>query len=188
VKLTGAQILDWLEYAARVFNTIDPAVHTPQALLNRRIPTYNFDIISGLTYAIDVTQPPRPGANGAPAGQAGRIHGLSFEGQPIDPGREFAVVTNSYRADGGGHVPALAHANIILRAPDTNRDAVLRYLRAHDTVPVSGGTPWKFAPAGGAAAYFDTGKPAATRTADVPGLVLMGDGEPGYLRAGIKLV
>jgi hypothetical protein len=36
----------------------------------------------------------------------------------------------------GGHFPALVGAKIILRAPDENRDAIMRYFKANDAVAV----------------------------------------------------
>ena len=122
VKATGAQIIGWLEWAARIFNTVDPSAGQPQALVNTRMPSYNFDTIAGLTYAIDVTKPSRAHCR------------CMLQGEPIGLDREFAVVTNSYRADGGGDFAALAHAQVILRAPDSNRDAVFRYFKASQTV------------------------------------------------------
>ncbi|MGB7915975.1 MAG: hypothetical protein WCF79_11885, partial [Rhodomicrobium sp.] len=56
--------------------------------------------------------------------------------------------TNSYRADGGGDFAALAHAQVILRAPDTNREAILRYFKASQTVTAPGTSPWTFAKTG----------------------------------------
>ena len=187
VKLTGAQILEWLEFAARVFNTIDPSAAGPQPLIDKRVPSYNFDTISGLSYRIDVTRPPRY-AGAAVNTETRRIVDLRFEGQPIDLTREFAVITNNYRADGGGSVPALVNATILLRAPDTNRDAVLGYFRATPTVNVPRETPWSFAPTGRpAAVFFDTGKASGAHVADVPGLAAIGEGEPGYARVGLTL-
>jgi 2',3'-cyclic-nucleotide 2'-phosphodiesterase / 3'-nucleotidase len=186
VKLTGAQIVDWLEYAARAFNTIDPTVAAEQALVDKRVPSYNFDIISGLSYRIDVTHPQRY-SGGTVNKDAHRILDVRFDGEPIDPAREFAVVTNSYRADGGGSVPALVGATILLRAPDTNKDVVLRHFRSTPTVAVPDQSPWTFAPIGKAVAvYFDTGLAAAKHLAEVPGLNL-DDGEPGYARAHLTL-
>ncbi len=58
VKIDGATLKAWLERAAERFNRIDPAKREPQDLVNRKFPSYNFDVIQGgLTYAIDVTQP-----------------------------------------------------------------------------------------------------------------------------------
>ncbi len=176
VKATGAQIVDWLECAARIFNTIDPSEGQPQALVNMRMPSYDFDMIAGLTYAIDVTKP------------SGRIADVRFLGAPVGLDREFAVVTNSYRADGGGDFGALAHTQVILRAPDTNRDAVLRYFKASQTVTAPGAFPWTFAKTGRAAAvYFDTSKAAEPLVAGFAGMSLLGDGDPGYTRVGMTL-
>ena len=188
VKVTGAEILEWLEYAARVFNTIDPSAQEPQALVNKHVPSYTFDIFAGLTYTVDVTKPPRYEAHGTLNEASRRIGNLRFEGEPLPAGREFAVVTNSYRSDGGGNFPALSPTRIVLRAPDTNRDAILKYFRSQAAVKVQPATPWSFAAIGHpVAVYFDTGKSAAARLKDVQGVVLQGDGEPGYLRAGLTL-
>ena len=176
VKATGAQIVDWLESAARIFNTVDPSERQPQALINTRMPSYDFDTIAGLTYSIDVTKP------------SGRIADVRFQGTPIGLDREFAVVTNSYRADGGGDFAALAHAQVILRAPDTNRDAVLRYFKASQTIAPPADFPWTFAKTGKpVAVYFDTSKAAAPLIAGFAGMTLLGDGDPGYARVGMTL-
>jgi 2',3'-cyclic-nucleotide 2'-phosphodiesterase/3'-nucleotidase len=176
VKATGAQIVAWLEWAARVFNTIDPSGEGRQPLVNRKIPSYNFDAIAGLTYAIDVTKP------------SGRIADVRFEGQPLDLTREFAVVTNNYRADGGGGFAALKGAEILLRAPDTNRDAVFRYFGASPTVHVHDTTPWRFSPAARPVeVWFDTGKAAVPLIPSFVGMADLGTGEPGYARVGLTL-
>jgi 2',3'-cyclic-nucleotide 2'-phosphodiesterase/3'-nucleotidase len=176
VKATGAQIIGWLEEAARIFNIIDPSARQPQELVNTRMPSYNFDTIAGLTYAIDMTKP------------SGRIVDVCFEGKPIGLDREFAIVTNSYRADGGGDFAALAHAHVILRAPDTNRDAVFRYFKASHTVSAPGAFPWTFAKTGRpASVYFDTSKTALPLIARFAGMTLLGDGDAGYARVGITL-
>lgn len=186
LKLTGAQIVDWLEFVARAFNTIDKAAAAEQALVDRRVPTYAFDIISGISYEIDVTRPPRY-AGGTLNKDAHRILDVRFDGRPIDPAAEFAVVTNNYRADGGGNVPALAGATVLVRAPDTNKDAVLRYFRAASSVQVPTEKPWAFAPIGRPVAVcFDTGTAARDHVADLSGVTL-GDGEPGYARAHLTL-
>jgi 2',3'-cyclic-nucleotide 2'-phosphodiesterase/3'-nucleotidase len=61
---------------------------------------------------------------------ARRIHDLRHNGQPVDDSAMFAVVTNNYRASGGGSFPGLDGSNIILDAPDENREALLQYLQA----------------------------------------------------------
>lgn len=120
VKIDGAGVEAWLEKSAQWFNRIDPRDAKPQELVNRHFPTYNFDVIQGgLTYAIDVTKP---------SGE--RIADLRFDGKPVASAQAFIVVTNNYRASGGGGFPELDGRNIILSAPDANRDVLIDYVRA----------------------------------------------------------
>ena len=120
VKIDGALLKSWLERSATRFNRIDPARSEPQDLINHSFSGYNFDVIqgAGLTYAIDVTQAP---------GQ--RIRDLRLRGRPVDPAQTFIVVTNNYRASGGGRFPGLDGSNIVLSAPDANRDVLIGWLR-----------------------------------------------------------
>jgi 2',3'-cyclic-nucleotide 2'-phosphodiesterase/3'-nucleotidase len=120
VKIDGAGLKAWLEKSAGWFNRIDPKASAPQELVNRKVPTYNFDVIQGgLTYAIDVTQP-----------EGQRIAELRYHDQPVRPEQPFVVVTNNYRASGGGKFPGLDGSNIVLSAPDSNRDVLIDYVRA----------------------------------------------------------
>ena len=59
VKVSGAEVREWLERSAGLFNRIDPAKTTEQELIDPAFPPFNFDIIDGVTYQIDVTQPSR---------------------------------------------------------------------------------------------------------------------------------
>jgi 2',3'-cyclic-nucleotide 2'-phosphodiesterase/3'-nucleotidase len=121
VKIDGAVLKGWLERAAGRFNRIDPAKREPQELINRKFPSYNFDVVQGgIRYAIDITQP---------AGE--RIRDLSYQGKPVAPTQPFIVVTNNYRASGGGGFPGLDGKNIVLSAPDANRDALIAWVKEH---------------------------------------------------------
>ncbi len=119
VKIDGAALKNWLEHAAARFNRIDPAKAEAQDLVNRKFPSYNFDVIQGgITYAIDVTEP-----------ESNRIRDLRFNGKLVTADQAFIVVTNNYRASGGGHFPGLDGSNIVLSAPDENRDVLIDWVR-----------------------------------------------------------
>lgn len=119
VKIDGAGVKAWLEKGATWFNRIDPMKTEPQELINLKVPTYTFDVIQGgLTYLIDVTQP---------IGQ--RISGLRYRDQPVKNDQPFIVVTNNYRASGGGGFPGLDGSNIVVSAPDANRDVLIAYVK-----------------------------------------------------------
>ncbi|PWB80175.1 MAG: bifunctional 2',3'-cyclic-nucleotide 2'-phosphodiesterase/3'-nucleotidase [Methylocystaceae bacterium] len=182
LRVTGAGLREWLEHSARIFERIDPADERPQPLINRRTPSYNFDVIAGVTYKIDVSKPARYDASGKPIEpDASRIVDLRYLDREIDPAQEFVVVTNNYRADGGGKFPGLDGRGVVLRAPDSNRDAIERFLRAGEAVATE--RPWSFAPLGRRVTVaFDSSPSAARRLADAPGLRAAGLENAGYLR------
>jgi len=138
VQIDGAVLKGWLERSAERFNRIDPAKREPQELINRKMPSYNFDVIQGgVTYAIDVTQP-----------EGHRIRDLAYHGKPVAPAQRFIVVTNNYRASGGGRFPGLDGSNIVVSAPDANRDVLIDWVRAkkHVTRAADGSDRnWRFA-------------------------------------------
>jgi 2',3'-cyclic-nucleotide 2'-phosphodiesterase / 3'-nucleotidase len=183
VRLTGAGIVEWLERSSNVFLRADPAVRTAQPLIDPKSPGYNFDTISGLTWEIDITQPRRYDGGKLAAPDSHRIRDVRFEGKPIDPAREFVVVTNNYRADGGGGFPGLGGDAVILRAPDANRDALVRYFEQTKDVPVPSIPSWRFAKqAEPLLLSFETAPAAKDLLAGRPDLKWTGPAEKGWDR------
>ena len=183
IKLTGADLANWLERAASLFLRVAPGLQD-QPLLNPQFPSYNFDMVQGVTYAIDLTQPPRFDATGALLNPAARrIRGLSCQGKPVDPAAEFVMATNDYRAHGGGDFPGADGTTVIYQSTQTNRDAVLSFIRSHGT-DIAGSQPaWHFAPIAHTSALFETGPGAALQP---PGLALphiepAGPGSDGFI-------
>lgn len=138
VKATGAELKDWLECSANQFKQIDPNKTTPQELINwDGHPTYNFDVLDGLTYKIDVTQPSKFDRDCAVVNaNANRIVDLSYtdENGKVFTGEEFAakefiVASNNYRAF-GGKFAGTGSDHVVLELPDTNREALAAYITA----------------------------------------------------------
>jgi 2',3'-cyclic-nucleotide 2'-phosphodiesterase/3'-nucleotidase len=191
VAITGAEVREWLERSAGMFNRIEPGA-ADQPLLNPEFPSYNFDVIDGVSYAIDLTQPARYDGDGVLVNpDARRIVDLVFDGAPVEDDARFVVATNNYRAGGGGSFPGADGTTIILEAPDTNRDAIVRYILEQGTIDPKADGNWRFAPAGGATVLFDTG-PAAERYLEevrARGLAIepAGEGTDGFARYRITL-
>ncbi|WP_439498743.1 bifunctional 2',3'-cyclic-nucleotide 2'-phosphodiesterase/3'-nucleotidase [Bosea sp. (in: a-proteobacteria)] len=161
VKVSGAQLREWLERSAGIFNRIDPARTEEQPLIDPGFPAFNFDVIDGVTYRIDVTQASRYDGNGAlKAPDAHRIVDLAFGGRPIDEQAEFIVATNNYRASGGGNFPG-TKTTVVLEAPDLNRDVIVRYIIAKKTIEPKADGNWALAPLPDSVNVTFTTSPAA---------------------------
>ncbi|MDR7032491.1 bifunctional 2',3'-cyclic-nucleotide 2'-phosphodiesterase/3'-nucleotidase [Mesorhizobium sp. BE184] len=189
VEITGAQVKEWLEMSAGIFNKVEPG-KADQPLMNGDFPSYNFDVIDGVTYKIDLSQPPKYDSKGGVANaDANRIKDLMFNGKPIDPAQKFVVATNNYRAGGGGNFPEINDSKIIYEAPDTNRDVIVRYIVDQGTINPSADANWSFAPLPGASVLFETGAKGKDFIASVKSLKIepAGDGDGGFAKYRITL-
>ncbi|UWQ16264.1 bifunctional 2',3'-cyclic-nucleotide 2'-phosphodiesterase/3'-nucleotidase [Jannaschia sp. M317] len=184
VKVTGQQVKDWLERSAGMFNQVEAGAQDA-ILLNPDFPSYNFDVIDGVSYRIDLSQPARFDRDGAVVNAgANRIVDLTYDGAPLDMTAEFVIATNNYRASGGGSFPGADGSTIILEAPDTNRDVIVRYIVEQGTISPSADGNWSFVPMEGTTAIFETGPGGASYADGVPGVSLeeAGVSDAGFLR------
>ena len=188
VEISGAEVKDWLERSAGMFNQVEMG-KADQQLLNDAFPSYNFDIMDGVTYKIDLTQPSKFDAKGELINaDANRIVDLEFNGEPIDPAARFVVATNNYRASGGGKFPGALGDTVIFEGPDTNRDVIVRYIVERGTINPSADANWTFKELPGTSVVFDTGPKAKAYAADVKGVNIeeAGEGPEGFSRFRIN--
>ncbi len=189
VRVKGAQVKDWLERSAGMFNQVEPG-QSDQVLLNPDFPSYNFDVMDGVKYEIDLSQPSKYGPKGELINaDANRIANLTFNGAPLDLDQEFIIATNNYRASGGGSFPGAMGDTVVFEGPDTNRDVIVRYIVEKGTIDPKADANWTFKPSPGTTVLFDTGPAAAKYIEDVKGVTVepAGDGPEGFARFRISL-
>ena len=145
LKVTGAQIKEWLEMSAGQFNQIDPNSKEPQQLINSSYRSYNYDVIDGLTYKFDLTQPNKYDREGKLVNpDASRVRDLTYQGKPIDLNQTFLVVTNNYRAT--GNFPGVKDAAEKRLLNLENRQAIIDYIVSEKTINPSADGNWSFLP------------------------------------------
>lgn len=186
VEVTGAEIQEWLEWSAGQFNRIDPKKTEEQSLINKDFPTYNFDVIDGVKYQIDVTQPARYDAKGTVIDpSAHRIKDLQYNGKAIDPAQKFIVATNNYRASSS----KLANPDgkrIVMAAPDESRQVVIDYIRTNGTINPSADGNWSIAPFGEAKVTFESSPDAKDVLGGNQQISFLGSAADGFAKYSLK--
>jgi 2',3'-cyclic-nucleotide 2'-phosphodiesterase (5'-nucleotidase family) len=119
IWITGRQLRDYLEFSARYFRVdgsgrvgVDPS-----------IPGYNFDMVAGADYTIDVTKP-----------IGSRITSLQYRGKPIAPTDSFTFALNNYRQTGGGGYAMLAGSHNLDDRQLEIRQLLIDEVRARKTL------------------------------------------------------
>ncbi len=115
VRLTGADLVAYLEQSAAYFRTYRPG----EPVVDTEIPGYNFDIVSGVEYVIDLRRP-----------VGDRIRQLRYRGEPVAPHDTFTVAVNNYRQGGGGGFEMVSRAPVVYDGQENVRDLVVQAARA----------------------------------------------------------
>jgi 2',3'-cyclic-nucleotide 2'-phosphodiesterase/3'-nucleotidase len=151
LKVTGKEVKEWLECSAGQFKQIDANSNKPQSLIDwDGFRTYNFDVMDGVEYQIDVTKPARYDGNCKLLDEGSeRIVGLTYNGKPIGMKQTFIIATNNYRAY-SNKFPGTGSEFIAFDSPDENRSIVANYIskvsKEKGEVTPSADNNWSFAP------------------------------------------
>lgn len=130
VRITGAQLRAFLEQSALYYRTLAPDGSAPVGgLVDPKIPGFNFDVVSGVDYVIDVSKP---------AGS--RITTLTRNGRAVQPSDSFTMALNNYRQSGGGGYAMLASAPVVFQ-----KDIDIRSLIIDDVAKAGTLDPAKYA-------------------------------------------
>jgi 2',3'-cyclic-nucleotide 2'-phosphodiesterase (5'-nucleotidase family) len=125
VRITGRQLRDYLEHSAAVYYRTfrDGGASGGGSLIVPASPGYNFDIVAGVDYVIDLRLP-----------GGGRITSLTFEGRPIVDTDTFTLALNNYRQTGGGNYSMLADAPVVYDQREEIRQLLIDEVRRRGTI------------------------------------------------------
>ncbi|MCM3756363.1 bifunctional 2',3'-cyclic-nucleotide 2'-phosphodiesterase/3'-nucleotidase [Sporosarcina aquimarina] len=183
--MTGADVKEWLEMSGGQFNQIDPKKSGEQNVLNENYRSYLFDVIDGVTYEYDVTQPNKYDGAGKVVNEgASRVKNLMFDGKPIDPKQKFIVVTNNYRAS--GEFPGVRNATDTLSYQYENREAVVDYMKAVDPIDPSADDNWSIQSVDGANMIFETSEKGKQHLGNDTRIKYVGPTKDGYAKYELK--
>ena len=113
VRITGEQLKAYLEKSAEYFG-------------GNNVPGYNFDMISGADYVIDISKP---------VGQ--RITSLSYKGAPVRNDQTFTLALNNYRQGGGGGFTMVAGAPVVYDKQEDIKELLIEEIRKRGTLDPS---------------------------------------------------
>lgn len=168
LQISGKELTTWLEHSASLFLQITPG-QPDQPLIDPDFPSFNFDCIDGVTYRIDLSQPPRHAPQGAILNPAARrITDLAHGGVPIAPDAQFILATNSYRTGGSGDFAGATPDRVIYASGRLNAEVLLDHILEQGGIPAPGPGNWRFAPMPGTSVLFDSAPEAAACVGELP--------------------
>jgi 2',3'-cyclic-nucleotide 2'-phosphodiesterase (5'-nucleotidase family) len=116
VRISGAQLRAYLEKSAEYYLPC-PAARCDR-VTNPAVPGYNFDVVSGVDYALDLTQP---------VGR--RVVRLERNGRAVAATDSFTLALNNYRASGSGGFSMLIGAPVVYDRGESIRDLLIADLQ-----------------------------------------------------------
>lgn len=186
VVVTGKGLKEWLEMSAGQFNQIDTTKTEEQDLINTNFPTYNYDVIDGVTYEIDVTQPAKYDRNHVLVNEkANRIKNLQYDGKVVADEQQFVVATNNYR--GSGPFPGVKDKVDLLSFPDENRQVIIDYIISQKVVNPSADNNWTFTNVPNVKATFTTSQNAKALAENISKISFLKDIEDSFAKYKLEL-
>ena len=132
IRITGDQLRRYLEHSARHY-----AYSWEPELYNREVPYYNYDMVDGVTYALNL---------GKPLGS--RVASLVYQGQPVKPDQTFTLAISTYRLrGGGGYLEAMDFKGAPeLITPASQRNLILEHVLGRATLNPAPTNTWRTIP------------------------------------------
>ena len=139
VRISGAQLKEYLEHSARYYRT-DPV---GRISINDGVPGYDFDVIAGARYDIDLRRP-----------LGDRIRNLSVRRRPVVRTDSFTLALNSHRQTGAGGYSMVRGAPVVYDKGENIRELLVGEIRSRKVIDPAayGAREWRIVPEGAASA------------------------------------
>jgi 2',3'-cyclic-nucleotide 2'-phosphodiesterase/3'-nucleotidase len=118
VRVSGEQLREYLEHSARYFLADAYGVQPDPT-----IPGYNYDVVAGVDYEIDVSKP-----------IGSRITRLEFQGRPVAATDTFTMAVSNFRQAGGGGFSMLHGAPVVYDQQQDIRELLIDEVRKRGTL------------------------------------------------------
>jgi len=119
VRINGKQLRQYLEFSSRYFR--EPA--SADSPIDAGIPGYNYDIIAGVDYVLDISKP-----------IGARVTVLTRNGQPVLDTDSFTMALHDYRQQGGGGFAMIQGAPVVYDKQETIRQLLIDEVRRKGTL------------------------------------------------------
>jgi 2',3'-cyclic-nucleotide 2'-phosphodiesterase (5'-nucleotidase family) len=121
IRISGAQLRAYLEKSAEYY--LPCPASACETLTNPNVPGYNYDVVSGVDYTLDLTKP---------VGQ--RLVRLQRNGRAVADADSFTIAINNYRASGSGGFSMLIGAPVVYDRGEGIRDLLIADIRRRGTL------------------------------------------------------
>lgn len=119
IRITGKQLKDYLEFSSRYYT----GVASGRPTIDPSVPGYNFDIVAGADYTLDLTKP-----------VGSRVTSLSVKGRPVGDSDSFTFALNNYRQSGGGGFSMIKDAPVIYDKQEEIRQLLIDELQSRKVI------------------------------------------------------
>jgi 2',3'-cyclic-nucleotide 2'-phosphodiesterase (5'-nucleotidase family) len=119
IRINGRQLREYIERSAYYFGRAGGGV----AAVDTTVPGYNYDMLAGVDYSIDLRRP-----------TGSRVTGLWVRGRPVTDIDTFTLAVNNYRQAGGGGFSMLASAPVLYESREDIRELLIEEVRRKKTL------------------------------------------------------
>lgn len=124
IRVSGDELRAYLEKSAEYYLPCPGA--GCDRVTNPEVPGYNFDVVSGVEYTLDLERP---------VGE--RVVRLERDGRAVEPGDSFTLALNNYRASGAGGFTMLVDAPVVYDRGEGIRELLIAEIERSGSVDPS---------------------------------------------------